>query len=83
MYLFMCLCRSHIWEKKVYMEECTENIMQWMHSAGLAPSLRLSLQQAMIDADYGRREELRLIEYLKVQESKVISWEQAVDKVVP
>lgn len=79
----MSLCRLHIWEKKVYVEKCTEHIVQWMHSINLIPSLRLSLHQAMNDADYGTREELRLIQYLKVTESKVISWEQALSEVLP
>lgn len=48
--------------RKEAMEACTAQIVRWMEIDKIEPHLRLSLHQSMIDADYGRSEELRLIQ---------------------
>ncbi|XP_034243980.1 uncharacterized protein LOC117646834 isoform X2 [Thrips palmi] len=65
--------------KKDCMEACLDQIVRWMHIVEIDPMLRLRMHQAMVDADYGRREELRLIEQLKQKESIISVWEKSLE----
>jgi len=46
-----------------------------MRSVNIPPFVLLKVQQDLIDVDHGRREEMMLLEDLKVQES-IIKWKQ-------
>ncbi len=75
-------CRTYLEEKKRNQEECCASIVKWMHNVNIEAYLRLQIHQGMVDIDFGRREEMRLVENLKVSES-VLAWkEQALVKIL-